>query len=137
MSVVQLGRGRPRKPSISQEMSGAFDKNPQRRRYDPETRPLSPDAPKEFGPELRRVWEDVLDEMPRITIGHSDYRALVQLVRMIHLANKSFEAQDMETFFKADEKVRQWLMHFGMTPATRAKFATKEKPNGDNPFNKI
>jgi len=137
---MSLGKGRPRKLAVVQELNGAFDKNPQRRRYDPEpTAPLDPTPPPELAPNVVAKWNDLIDRMPNIVVTNADREGLKTLALSLVAMDAAIEKWDINAFAKAEAIARNWLIHFGMTPLARTKFATKEPPSGKhgNPFKKI
>jgi hypothetical protein len=76
--------GRPRKPTAVLELTGAFRKNPQRKRTDPPaTGPLG-DPPEHFTPEQAVVWHELAAVSPRGVLTRSD-RLLVEIAVVLML----------------------------------------------------
>jgi hypothetical protein len=123
---------RPRKPSSMLERSGAFDKDPQRRRVDPSTPGAIGDPPATLADRYHALWYQLIHEAPIGVLTGSD-RALLEIgVKLLH----------------ADQHAREWcprrhaaLMQFftkvGMTPADRTRLAIPAKDRPENPFDEF
>jgi phage terminase small subunit len=62
----------PRKPAAVQEASGAWRKNPSRRRIEPKvTGPLGP-APRYFSADQKKIWRELADMAPLDVLANAD-----------------------------------------------------------------
>jgi hypothetical protein len=76
--------GRPRKPTAVLELTGAFRKNPQRRRTEPPaTGPLG-DPPEHFTAEQASVWHELAAVCPPGVLTRSD-RLIVEIAVVLML----------------------------------------------------
>jgi len=124
---------RPRKPTNVLEASGAFRKDPQRRRQDAETVGPLTKAPAHLGGGVLHAWNEISRFAPRDVLSDSDRIALEVAATLL----AQFREDPAE--FPATKLVRleALLGKFGMTPADRAKVGgKKEKPKG-NPFESL
>lgn len=128
--------GRPRTPAKVLELSGAWDKNPQRRRVEPEgVGALNEIPPTTLPSECVPIWHELIARFPKIVITDSDRYGLEVLTMAMWELRKSFNnPKRFQQFCKAEQTVRHWLVQFGMTPAARAKLAVKVGTDKKNPF---
>lgn len=121
---------RPRTPTNVLKMKGAFDKNPQREREDPDTAKLK-SPPAHLSAAQREVWKEIAKAAPKDVITEADRFSLEICCVLLN----QFRLDPVE--FPAAKLVRleTLLGKFGMTPSDRAKVAgpAKKKPQG-NPF---
>ncbi|KMQ75292.1 terminase [Marinobacter subterrani] len=122
---------RPRTPTNVLEMKGAFKKDPQRARQDPEVSGKLKAPPEHLTEVQKAIWKDIVKAAPKGVITESDRFSLE--ICCILLAQ--FRLEPLE--FPAAKLVRleALLGKMGMTPADRAKVAgpAQKKPQG-NPF---
>ena len=121
---------RPRKPTNVLELTGAFKKDPQRRREDAESAgPLS-DAPPHLGGAVLHAWNEIARYAPRDVLTDSDRISLEVAANLL----AQFRADPAE--FPAAKLVRleALLGKFGMTPADRSKVGGKKEAPKGNPF---
>jgi len=121
---------RPRTPTNVLKMKGAFDKNPQREREDPDTGKLKA-CPLHLPAAQREIWKDIVKAAPKNVITEADRFALEICCALLD----QFRLDPVE--FTAAKLVRleALLGKFGMTPSDRAKVAgpAQKKAQG-NPF---
>lgn len=120
--------GRPRKPTNVLEMSGAFKKDPQRKRQDAETSGPLGKAPPHINGAVLNAWNEIVKSAPREVLTGSDALAIEVA------ANLLAQFRDDPIEFPAAKLVRleALLGKFGMTPADRAKVGgKKEAPKGN------
>jgi hypothetical protein len=121
---------RPRTPTNVLKMNGAFDKNPQREREDPDTSKLK-SCPPSLSESQREVWKEIVKAAPKNVLTEADRFGL----EICSVLLNQFRLDPVE--FPAAKLVRleALLGKFGMTPADRAKVAgpAQKKPQG-NPF---
>jgi hypothetical protein len=70
--------GRPRKPTAVLELTGAFRKNPQRKRTEPPTAGPLGDPPEHFTAEQAAVWHELASICPPGVLMRSD-RVVVEI----------------------------------------------------------
>lgn len=119
---------RPRKPTTSLELAGAFRKDPKRRRSDPKTKGPIGDPPPALPLELHAIWYELIDAAPLGVMTHADRPFLESFCRWKHRERTS------DKWSAADAGVLGWFyVRLGMTPADRSRVhAAGEKQS--NPF---
>ena len=121
---------RPRKPTNVLELTGAFKKDPQRKREDAQAAGELTDAPPHINGAVLHAWNEIVKYAPLQVLTESD-RLSIELA-----ANLLAQFRDNPIEFTAAKLVRleALLGKFGMTPADRSKVGgKKEQPKG-NPF---
>lgn len=110
--------GRPRKPTAILELTGAFRKDPQRKR-DHEPQPKGPigDPPVDFDDVLIMLWQDLIRMVPAGVLTISD-RWLAELACRTMRAVKEGSALAAEK-----NLLLACLSRMGLTPADRSKIA--------------
>lgn len=122
---------RPRKPTADLELRGAFRKNPQRRRKDPETAGPLGEPPAGWAPELKAVWYELAENAPLQVLRVRD-RWLVELACRL----KYQERTDPDMSSAKLALLLNCLSRMGMTPSDASKVhAPKEKQ--ESPFSKF
>ncbi len=119
---------RPRKPTNVLELTGAFKKNPQRKREDAETAGALSAPPAHINGAVLHAWNEIAQYAPRDVLTESD-RLSLELA-----ANLLAQFRNDPTEFPSSKLVRleALLGKFGMTPADRAKVGgKKEAPKGN------
>jgi len=119
--------GRPRKPTAVLELTGAFQKDPQRRR-DHEPKPQGPigDPPADFDDVLMVLWRELLGMVPAGVLAVAD-RWLLELTCRTMREVKRGHALAAEK-----NLLLSCLSRMGLTPADRSRIAVpKEKPEID------
>lgn len=121
---------RPRKPTNVLELTGAFKKNPQRKREDAEAVGALTDAPPHLGGAVLHAWNEIARYAPRDVLTDSDRLSLELAANLL----AQFRADPVE--FPAAKLVRleALLGKFGMTPADRSKVGGKKEAPKGNPF---
>jgi phage terminase small subunit len=118
---------RPRKPTAVLELTGAFKKDPQRRREN-EPKPSGPlgEEPLHFDEELKAIWRELVVMVPAGVLTISD-RWLVEL------ACRTMQQVRKGTALAAERNLLlSCLSRMGLTPADRSKIAVpKEKEQID------
>jgi len=122
--------GRPRKPSATMEASGAFDRDPARRRKDPETTGELGRAPKHLKPEHKKIWTELAKLLPVGVARNADKFSFELIVSLMY--KQRFEAisgSELATLCSL-------LGKFGLDPQSRAKVAmpVSTKVDASNPF---
>lgn len=151
--------GRPRKPTKLLEMSGAFRKNPDRKRPDEpqELRPLG-DPPGRLPANAIAFWDELVDMVSGGVLTYRDRWAVEWAARLME---KSVREQSVETILElaregelgaADIKamvqkesissaemsiLRSLLAALGMTPADRSKLSIPQKEKPVNRFSAL
>lgn len=121
---------RLRKPVAVLDARGAFKKNPQRRRYEPEVRePLGP-PPESFDADHVAAWQEVCHHAPIGVLKIADRVAVETLVKLIVASRR----ENIEDISSAKLTLMVTLLgRLGMTPVDRAKLAVPQ-PATVNPF---
>ncbi|MEM9014458.1 MAG: hypothetical protein AAGB02_05055 [Pseudomonadota bacterium] len=116
---------RPRKPSNLLELSGAFDKNPQRRRVDPAVEIGLGAPPDYFDDDARALWAEIDQYAPEGVLAKSD-RFAVELLVPVMIAIRRGEP------VKAGDRAfaLSILTRMGCTPSDRSRLAS---PKADEP----
>lgn len=131
---------RPRTPSNVLELHGAFKKNPQRKRKDPEgAGPFSVDPPAEMPGAVRPRWNEIVARLPKVALTSSDEIAVEAAAHCLHgIRELGQHAWRDPLFGKLSGELRAWLGKLGMTPQDRTRIAPlPEKPNAGNPFSDV
>jgi hypothetical protein len=123
---------RPRKPTADLELRGAFRKNPQRRRKDPETAGPLGEPPPGWSEDLKAIWFELADIAPLGVLRIRD-RWLVETACLL----KHEERTDAVGMSSANRALLvTCLSRMGMTPSDASKVhAPKEKQA--SPFSKF
>lgn len=121
---------RPRTPTNVLELRGAFDKNPNRRRVDPETSGEIGDPPEYFDQAHRDIWQEIVSNAPLKVLTVADRQIVEIATRLI------FESRfDWENFSAGKiGRLESMLGKLGMTPADRSKVGGGKKEAHKNPF---
>lgn len=120
---------RPRKPTNVLELTGAFKKDPQRRRQDAESVGALTAPPDHINGGVLNAWNDVVKYAPLEVLTDSD-RLSVELA-----ANLLAQFRNDPVEFPAAKLARleALLGKFGMTPADRSKVGgKKDKPKANS-----
>jgi hypothetical protein len=109
--------GRPRKPTAVLELTGAFRKNPQRKRTEPPTTGPLGDPPKHFTPEQTAVWHELAAACPPGVLTRSD-RLIVEIAVVLMLRVRNQRAHMRRGELNVLISV---LSRMGMSPADRSR----------------
>lgn len=120
---------RTRKPTAIMEASGAFDRDPARRRIDPETTGELGDPPRHLTPDNKKIWKEIAASLPVGVAKNADRMAFEVLVGLMHrFRNADLSGAQLSS-------LTGLLSKFGLTPASRASVATPASTKeGSNPF---
>ena len=126
-------RGRPRKPSAVLELTGAFDKNPQRRaerENEPQPEGELGDVPDTLDEAEAKLWERIRTACPWLTVA--DCGIVEMICQLWHLSRKN----------KATAQERKLLAasfaQIGMTPSGRTHIKVPPKQTkSENAFSKL
>ena len=124
---------RPRTPTNVLELSGAFKRNPQRKRQDAETSGPLGKASAHINGAVLNAWNEIVKSAPREVLTGSDALAIEVAANLL----AQFRNDPIE--FPAAKLVRleALLGKFGMTPADRAKVGGKKEAPKGNPFDDL
>ena len=119
--------GRPKKPTNVLNATGAFKKNPNRKRGpEPQSKnPLGP-APDDFDDDQRAAYEQIKREAPPGVLTEADSAAVEMAARtMDDIRKGNITAAQLG-------RLQSFLVQFGMTPSGRANLnmPTEPKKNG-------
>lgn len=109
---------RPRKPTNVLELSGAFRKNPQRRREDPAVELGLGPAPDYFDAGERAVWAEIEESAPEGVLARSDRLCVEMLVPLVLQLRRREAMKAAERQFMLST-----LTRLGCTPADRSRVA--------------
>lgn len=109
--------GRPRKPTAVLELTGAFRKNPQRKRTEPPTAGPLGDPPEHFTAEQDAMWHELASICPPGVLMRSD-RVVVEIAVVLMLQFRKQGAHMSRSDFKQLVSV---LSRMGMSPADRLR----------------
>lgn len=123
--------GRPRTPTAKLKLNGAFAKNPNRTRQDPETKGPIGDPPPSMDVKLHATWFELADQAPVNVLRSRDRTVLELAVRVLYAIRNS---EKLEAAMVS--QLNKCLSSMGMTPTDASRvYAPNEKP--DNPFTKF
>jgi phage terminase small subunit len=119
-----------RKPSALLEASGAFKKNPNRRRVDPEVTGELGDPPKYFTPDQRKIWRELEAMAPVDVLANAD-RWCCELACQLMSKLRTGQLRVAEV-----AQLVSLLARLGLTPADRSRVAPAGTPKKTdaNPF---
>lgn len=122
---------RNKKPTAVLKLVGAFEKNPQRERpAEPEPTGEIGAAPKRLNQRQRKIWDEVLSNLPPGVAANSDRIALELLVMRLDTFR-----QTPAVLTAADtNQLISLLSRFGMTPADRSRINVKKPGEKGNAF---
>ncbi len=122
-----------RKSSDLLELTGAFRKDPQRRRHDLQgVGELGP-PPSNFTPQEIATWDSLLSHVPEGVLTGSDWHAFRDFVGFVAWV----EAGPRERLLKHHDALWKFYTRFGMTPEGRRKLAIPAAKPVVNPFEKF
>lgn len=111
---------RPRKPTAVLELTGAFQKDPQRKRpNEPKPTGSLGEPPVDFDEYLKALWQDLVRMVPAGVLTNAD-RWLVELACRTMRQVKKGEALAAEK-----NLLLSCLSRMGLTPADRSKIAAQ------------
>jgi phage terminase small subunit len=121
---------RPRTPSAILEAKGTFDRNPARRRRDPETKGELGKAPGHLDDERAEIWDELAQNLPEGVARNADRLAFEVLVELTY----KFRFQGVTGAELSN--MTGLISKFGLDPASRAKVAVpvSTKEDASNPF---
>lgn len=112
------------------EASGAFDRDPSRRRKDPETTGALGRAPKHLQPDRIKIWKELAKVLPVGVGRNSDRLAFEVLVEL------TFQFRHGTLTGAQLGNMTSLISKFGGEPASRTRVAqpVSTKVDGSNPF---
>jgi hypothetical protein len=110
----------PRKPTAILEATGAYIKNPQRRRP-PEPRPVGPlgTAPEHLGDREKTIWDELSSLLPPGVAGSCDEPAFEVIVCLLSQFRHNRSTMSGSLLMQ----LSNLLGKFGMTPSSRASLS--------------
>lgn len=121
---------RPRKPTAQLELSGAFAKNPNRRRKDPATTGPIGDPPPSMHLKFHAIWYEVAGYAPVDVLRSRDRIILELAVRVLYTIRS---ADKVEAAMSS--QLKACLSSMGMTPSDASKVHAPHERK-ENPFAK-
>ncbi len=119
--------GRNRTPSNILDLRGAFEKNPQRRREEPEVERELGEPPPHFDEARRAAWAEIVSHAPAGVLTRAD-RIAVEMLADLLTRYRASMAPDGEKFTSADRRdLMALLARFGMTAADRSRVAAPKE----------
>lgn len=123
--------GRPRKATAQLKLSGAFNRNPNRTREDPETTGPLGDPPPSMDKKFHATWFEIAEQAP-VNVLRSRDRTLLELAVRVLYAIRNTDKLEAAMV----SQLNKCLSSMGMTPSDASRVnANQEKP--DNPFAKF
>ena len=120
---------RPRTATAILEARGAFKKDPQRKRVDPEPSGQLRDKPPEhLNPEQQKAWRRITDTAPKGVLHQSD-EIMLDLARCL-LAEYQRDPESMATSRIA--RLETQLGKFGLSPSDRARLGVSPDDEDDD-----
>jgi len=111
---------RPRKSAVVLELSGAFDKNPQRRRYPGfDSPPLNREPDPSWPLELQKAWTRIVDSVPEGGLRQMD-RITVRIAAQLEVLLDKTDMYD-PLHDKLDKAMWRYRRALGLTPMYRAR----------------
>lgn len=113
---------RPRTPTAVLELTGAFQKDPQRRREgEPVTNGPLGDPPASFTEDLLEIWQELVSLVPANVLARADRWTVELACRMMALLRQGdFKAAELNILLSC-------LSRMGLTPADRSKIAVPKQ----------
>ena len=119
---------RPRKPAKILEFTGAFKKDPQRRREDlPGVGDFNPLPPATLHQSIVPYWAEVVSQINPVVLTASDVSSIKIMARLL----MDFELTGDKTIAT---ELRQWFAQYGLTAVGRTKIQAPKPQGGGNPF---
>jgi phage terminase small subunit len=109
--------GRPRKPTAVLELTGAFRKNPKRKRTEPESTGAIGDPPAHFNREQAAIWRELVSTCSPGVLQRAD-RLLLEIAVVLTLRFRKQAAHMSSADMKGLISV---LARMGMSPADRSR----------------
>ncbi len=125
---------RPRKPTKTLELNGAFKRHPGRKRInEPQPAGLIGDPPAHFiSDELKATWHEIINMTPEGVLTDADRIHLeIMCQLLVDFRNNPIEFQSARL-----TRLEAMFGKVGLNPADRSK-VTVPGPNKANPFNNI
>ena len=120
----------PRKPTETLELTGAFKKNPQRKRTSPKSSEPIGDPPQTLSIQSQACWHELVGlAAPGVMTG-ADRIAL----EILSVLLAQFREDPMEFGPPRLLRMEQLLAKFGMTPADRSRIHEAAEEKEENPF---
>ena len=111
------------------EASGAFDRDPQRRRKDPETTGELGRPPRHLKPDRAKIWKELAKVLP-VGVGRNCDRLAFEV-----LVELTFQFRHNEVTGAQLSNMTSLISKFGIDPASRSKVAQPVSTRDeDNPF---
>lgn len=112
--------GRPRTSAKVLELSGAFDKNPARRRYPGFTSPPLNREPDASWPlKLQEAWTRIVDSVPEGGLRQMDRITVKNAAQLQVLLDKTDMGSPL--YDKLDKAMWRYRRHLGLTPLDRRR----------------
>lgn len=121
---------RPRTPTSTLELQGAFKKNPNRTRVDPESAGDIGEPPTYFNEAMREAWDEIIKIAPRGVLTAAD-RLLVEMTARLQSEYRHGILSDQLL-----SRLMSCYGKLGLAPVDRAKLATApvKKSNENDPL---
>lgn len=121
---------RPRKPTATLELNGAFAKNPNRRRKDPATSGPVGDPPPSMDKKFHATWHELVWQAPVDVLRSRDRAVLEIAVRVLYAIRNSDKLEAALV-----SQLTKCLSSMGMTPSDASKVHAPHERK-ENPFAK-
>lgn len=111
---------RPRKSSLVLELSGAFDKNPARRRYPGlNSPPMCTEPDPSWSRELQEAFTSIAESVPEGGLRQMDRITVRNAAQLQVLLDKT--DMDGPLYDRLDKAMWRYRKHLGLTPMYRAR----------------
>ena len=124
--------GRPPKPAAMQEASGAWLKDPQRRRSEAKIRaPIDTNnVPERMNEHEQKCWHEIIFNAPLYVLKNSDAYIVEAAARTLSRVRcPELYKLSMTQQIQVMSQLRVFLSHMGMTPSDRAR--VQSEPDGE------
>lgn len=130
-------KGRKPKPTALHEASGAYVKNPQRRKAD-EPQPMAgrPEIPGRIASDMvaKRAWSDICDQLADMNVlTKADVFVIEKLAMLESMIDLAWSDKDVAAFNKLITTWKGLLIECGLTPSARVRTKAIVKDDEDDP----
>jgi phage terminase small subunit len=122
---------RPHKPTELLELSGAFRKNPARRRVNPKTENPLGDAPEYLRADERVAWAEIVFHLPEGVAVGSDRIALELFCQLVAKMRRR-----VATAAETGQLIKMFAC-FGFSPSDRSRISVAPKTEEADPYERF
>lgn len=124
--------GKSRKPAKILEMTGAFKKDPQRRREDPDPNGDIGEPPEDFTEEQAQAWQEIIENHYDGILCKAHRHSVEYTAKLLAFSRSKDPDTGLPLFPVPDKELRIALGALGMDPVNCSKLGIKpkDKPKG-------